>query len=156
MERPLVVVERDVDLPRTIVWDALVDADLVSGWLGEAVIVPEVGGEYNLTWPQRPDQPPTFGRIVALQHPELLIVDTNDLGMLEFGLDDLPGGTRGTATRVRVEVGLEDDAQPDDSGLLAARIADQWRTNLDQLEELLRGRPVDWRKLPGSDATPGS
>ena len=148
MEGPLVVAEREVDLPRTIVWDALVDADLVSGWLAEAVIVPEIGGEYNLTWLHRLGEPDTFGRIVALQHPELLIVDTTNLGLLEFTLTELPGGLRGTATTVRVEVGMEGDAA------LAERIQNQWQTNLDQLAELLAGRPADWRKLTGSDEVP--
>jgi uncharacterized protein YndB with AHSA1/START domain len=138
VEQPFVVVEHDVDLPRTIVWDALVDPDLVAGWLAEAVIVPEVGGEYNLTWLDRVGRPQTFGRIAALHHPELLIVDTSNIGLLEFQLIELPGGMRGTSTRVRVEVGLTGDA------LLAERIAAQWRGDLAQLDQLLRGYPTDW------------
>lgn len=141
MEQPLVVVEQEVDLPRTIVWDAFIDPDLVAGWLAEALIVPEEGGEYNLTWLDRVGRPQTFGRIVALRHPELLIVDTSNLGMLEFQLIELPGGLRGTSTKVRVEVGLEGDA------LLADRVDAQWRTNFARLEELLRGHPTDWAEV---------
>lgn len=138
MEHPLVVVEHDVDLPRVIVWDAFVDQDLVSGWLAEAEIVPEVGGEYNLTWTQHPGKPQSWGRVAALQYPELLIVDSLDLGLLEFTLTELPGGIRGTATRVRVEVGLAGDT------LDAERVGELWRTNFEQLEELLRGHPTDF------------
>ncbi len=57
MEQPLVAVEHEVDLPRAIVWDAFLDPELVSGWLADAVIVPEEGGEYNLTWLDRVGSP---------------------------------------------------------------------------------------------------
>lgn len=136
------VVEHDVDLPRTIVWDALIDPDLVAGWLAEALIVPEEGGEYNLTWLDRVGRPQTFGRIVALQYPELLIVDTSNLGMLEFQLIELPGGMRGTSTKVRVEVGQQVGVEGD--ALLAERVEAQWQTSFARLEELLRGHPTDW------------
>ena len=39
---------------------------------------------------------------------------------------------------------------------LGERLEEQWRINLDQLVELLAGRPTDWRKLAGSEAPPGS
>ena len=94
MEQPTVDLVRDIDLPRVIVWDALVDPDLVSGWLAQADIEPVAGGIYNLVWTHRPTYADTFGRIALLQHPERLHIDT---------------------------------------------------TNLDQLEELLHGRPTDWR-----------
>lgn len=142
MEQPFVVAEREVDLPRIIVWDAFVDPELVSGWLAEAVIVPEVGGEYNLTWLHRVGQPDTFGRIAALWTPELLVVDTTNLGRLEFTLHELPGGMRGTSTLIRVEVGMAGDP------VLAERVAEQWRVHLEQLEQLLRGHPVVWPTRP--------
>lgn len=136
------MVEHDVDLPRTLVFDAFVDEDLVAGWLADAVIVPEIGGEYNLSWPPELGRPETFGRVVALRHPDLLIVDTTNLGILEFTLDELPGGMRGTATRVRVLVRMAGDP------VLAEAVGAQWATNLEQLEELLRGHPTDWSALP--------
>ncbi len=68
-------------------------------------------------------------------------MDTLDLGMLEFSLIELPGGMRGTATRVRVEVGIEGDI------LTAERIEAQWRASFERLEELLRGFPTDWSKV---------
>ena len=39
---------RGYDLPAAIVWDALVDEDLVEGWLAAARIDPQIGGLYWL------------------------------------------------------------------------------------------------------------
>lgn len=139
MEQPTVIFTRDIDLPRVIVWDALVDPDLVSGWLAEAEIEPVVGGVYNLVWAHRKTESPTFGRITLLQHPERLTVDTANLGILEFSLTAMDGGFRDTGTRVQVTVEL-----PDGDLSSLARITADWLTNLEQLEELLHGRPVDW------------
>ena len=129
---------RDLDLPRVIVWDALVDQDLVSGWLGEAAIVPVVGGEYNLTRVHLPDTPTTFGRITVLQPLERLHIDTTDVGLLEFALEERAGGSRSTSTRLTltVTIDLDPSALP--------RVRADWLVCLDQLDELLRGHPVDW------------
>ena len=130
--------ERDYGLPRVIVWDALIDRDLVSGWLGEAEITPEIDGEYDLR--AHPDDPArkTLGRIVALHHLERLDVETSDLGLMSFRLTELPGGSRGTSTRLQVFV----EAEPEHEA--AAPIEADWERRLDQLEALLRGHPVDW------------
>lgn len=138
MGTPPLVFERDFEFPPVIVWDALVDADLVSGWLADAVITPEAGGEYNLTWQHRPGQPTTFGRITLLQPLERLWVDTVDAGLLQFELEELPVGSRGTSTRLRLAV--DSDVDP----AFAPRVQADWLVSLDQLEELLRGHPVDW------------
>ncbi|MBC7590190.1 MAG: SRPBCC domain-containing protein, partial [Salinibacterium sp.] len=42
--------ERMYEFAPLIVWDALIDADLVSGWLADALIDPRPGGEYTLRW----------------------------------------------------------------------------------------------------------
>ena len=136
MEQPTIDLTRDIDLPRVIVWDALVDPDLVSGWLGQAEIEPIAGGVYNLAWPHRPASTETFGRITLLQHPERLHLDTTNLGRVAFSLESVDGGFRETGTRLRLTVDDVDDA--------AIATAD-WTQNLDQLEELLHGRPVDWK-----------
>jgi uncharacterized protein YndB with AHSA1/START domain len=129
------VFECDYEFSPVVVWDALVDSDLVSGWLAEAAITPEVGGEYNLRWLHRMGQPDTFGRITDMQPLERLAVDTSDSVLVTFELLELPVGLRGTSTRLRVTVdGPEADA----------RVKADWLTNLDQLEDLLRGHPVDW------------
>ncbi|CAN5182192.1 hypothetical protein BH11ACT4_BH11ACT4_22460 [soil metagenome] len=136
-DSPLVF-ESDYEFAPVIVWDALLDSDLVSGWLAEASITPEVGGEYNLRWVHRPGRPATLGRITVLQPPERLRVDTSDSVHLAFELRELPIGNRGSSTRLRVTV-----AGPGDAAELA-RVKADWLTNLDQLDDLLRGHPVDW------------
>lgn len=130
--------EMDYEFPRVIVWDALVDADLVSGWLAEAVIEPEVGGRYDLHFTHRDGRPLSQGRIAILDPHERLRVDSSGGGGFEFELHELPGGGRGTSTRLRlaVQVGSEPS--------LAVGLKADWLTNLDQLHDLLFGHPVDW------------
>lgn len=132
------IFECDFEFPRVIVWDALLDPDLVSGWFAEALITPEVGGEYNLRWAHREGQPRTPGRISVMHPLERLDVDTTDAGRIRFELTELPVGSRGTSTRMRVTVDASGDV------VLDARAKADWLTNLDQLEDLLRGHPVDW------------
>jgi uncharacterized protein YndB with AHSA1/START domain len=130
--------EREIELSPAIVWDALVDQELVSGWLAEARIDPVAGGRFELAWLYSMDQPPTFGTIVEYREPRLLVIDTDNRGRLEFRLDELPGGNRGASTRLRLTVTVELDAA------FVPRVKANWMISLDQLEELLRGRPVDW------------
>ncbi len=132
------VFERDFEFAPVIVWDALLDSDLVSGWLAEAVIDPVVGGEYNLRWVNRVGQPESLGRITALQPLERLHVDTTTVGLLRFELEEVPGGGRGTSTRLVLRVDVEVESA------FAARVSADWLTNLDQLDDLLHGHPVDW------------
>ena len=138
MTVPPLHLSRDLEFPRVIVWDALLEPDLVSGWLGEAQIVPEVGGEYNIAWVHHEPVLRSYGRITALQPLELLYVDTLTVGRWKFVLDELEGGSRGTSTRLDVVVELDIDEA------FAGRMRADWLTNLDQLEDLLRGHPVDW------------
>ena len=139
---------REIDLPRVIVWDALVDPELVSGWLAQAEIEPVAGGIYNLVWTHRPTYADTFGRIALLQHPERLHVDTTNLGRIEFSLESVEGGFRETGTRLRVTIDLAAEGADDlvtTAPVSTDQIVADWMTNLDQLEELLHGRPTDWR-----------
>lgn len=135
--------EREIEFPRVIVWDALVDEDLVSGWLADADIEPELGGEYRLHWMLEPARPQTLAHIVVLQRPECLAVEATDLA-LRFELDEIPGGTRGTSTRLRLAVRLELEPSA------TARAKADWLTRLDQLRDLLYGHPVNWATW-GSD-----
>jgi uncharacterized protein YndB with AHSA1/START domain len=89
---------REYDLPASIVWDALIDEVLVEGWLAAAHIDARVGGEYLLSWMSGLRLDPTTGVITALEPEHRLAIDTDNVGSLEFVLDSLPGGTRGTAT----------------------------------------------------------
>ncbi len=130
--------EREYDLPRQIVWDALVDDDLVSGWLGEAHIEPEVGGSYLLDWVGSPEFAPAVGIISRLRTPELLSVSTDAHGDLEFELDAIEGGSRGESTRLSLTVVVDVEA------VFAARLRANWVLSLEQLDGLLRGHPVEW------------
>jgi uncharacterized protein YndB with AHSA1/START domain len=68
-------------------------------------------------------------------HPVLRLADFPDV---RLSSDEVPGGTRGTSTRVTVEVALPD---PRFEGALRQT----WQTRLDQLENLLRGHPTVWQ-----------
>ncbi|MGV8884057.1 MAG: SRPBCC domain-containing protein [Microbacteriaceae bacterium] len=130
--------ERDYDLPVEIVWDALVDPDLVGGWLADATIDLRTGGAFDLTWLGPTYLAPTQGEIIDLAPFELLAIETSNIGAVTFELQSLEGGTRGGATRLFVRIVT--NAEP----RFAANIRAHWLTNLDQLEDLLRGHPVDW------------
>ena len=132
------VFERDIELPREIVWDALIDPDLVLGWLALAIIEPRVGGRYDLVWLHPEPFPPTRGQIRVITEPELIEVETSNAGLMKFELETLPGGPRGSSTRLRLTVGI--DTEP----AFSSRMKAYWLTDLDQLEDLLRGHPVDW------------
>jgi hypothetical protein len=105
-------VERVVDLPRVIVWDGLVDPVLVEGWFDPALRL--IDGDPDVVVLERRD-------------PEVLRVRVDGIGELVFEAEELPGGTRGRSTRLRLTGAIEG--------------ADEL---LDRLEDLLRGHPVDW------------
>jgi len=134
--------ERDYDLPRGIVWAALVDPVLVSGWLGEADIEPVPGGRYRLDWLGSPHFPGTDGTIGAILEPEHLTIASERHGNFDFRLDELEGGSRGTSTRLRLTVTAVIDTP------FAGRVRETWLAALEQLAELLRGHPVDWARYP--------
>lgn len=127
-----------IDLPRVIVWDALVDQDLVEGWLARAEIEPHLGGRYDLTWRTGRNAPTVSGVITAFDPLANLRVDAGAGGVIDFTLTELAGGSRQTSTRVVVRLAVDTDRR-----MLASTIA-HWRNNLDQLEQLLRGHPVVW------------
>lgn len=79
------MIECAIDLPRSIVWDALVDPVLVEGWLHPTAQL--VGAHLR----ERRD-------------PELLESDVPELGPVRFELAVVAGGTRGTSTHVRAHV----------------------------------------------------
>lgn len=134
---------RDYDLPASIVWDALVDEDLVEGWLAAAKIEPKQGGLYWLNWQSGGTLGATTGTIIRFEPPSpnrigRLSVETDNIGTLEFTLTPTPGGTRGSGTFVRLRILVDTDPR------LQASTHAYWQSNFDQLEDLLRGHPVDW------------
>jgi uncharacterized protein YndB with AHSA1/START domain len=68
-------------------------------------------------------------------HPVLRL---EDFAEVRVSATEVAGGTRGGSTRVTVEI-----AAPDPRFGIAMR--ETWEARLDQLEDLLRGHPVDWR-----------
>ncbi|HEY9498314.1 MAG TPA: SRPBCC domain-containing protein [Terrimesophilobacter sp.] len=130
--------EREFEFPPAIVFDALVDPELIAGWLGEASVDPRQGGHYDLVWLTSGSFPPTFGTITDILEPSFLTIATDNRGEVGFRLEEVPGGSRGTSTVLRVSVRVVVDAA------FVARIRADWLSNLDQLSELLRGHPVDW------------
>jgi uncharacterized protein YndB with AHSA1/START domain len=129
---------RDYDLPPAIVWDALVDEVLVEGWLAAARIDPRVGGLYWLNWQSGASLAATNGTITELDAPRHLGIETDNIGVLDFALTETPDGTRGSGTLLRLRIRVDTEPR-----LLASTRA-YWLSNFDQLEDLLRGHPVDW------------
>jgi len=124
--------ERRLDLPREVVWQALVDPVLAEGWLHPAARLAgdaesEEFDPIEFTEPETPDA------------PAVLHVRSGELGEVRFELRALPEGTRGTSTLLLLTVSGQGDAR------FLAPVVASWRTRLDQLEQLLRGHPVDWQ-----------
>lgn len=108
------VLERQIDMPRSIVWDALVDPVLVEGWLDPVARL--VDGDVS---ERRDPEPGDVAVLATVLEP---------FGELRFELREREGGTRGTSTLLRVSA-------PSLAG---------WNDRVDDLENLLRGHPVEW------------
>lgn len=130
--------QRDYDRAPGVVWDALVDSDLVGGWLAEADIEPRAGGRYDLVWHAPIGLGSTNGEIADLAEAQFLVVELERIGTVSFGLAELSEGTNGLATRLSITVDSLVES------LLSDGLSATWLISLDQLEHLLRGRPVDW------------
>ena len=66
------------------------------------------------------------------------VLRMTDFPEVRISTDDVPGGTRGSSTRVTVEVAVPDRR-------FVGAIRQTWQTRLDQLENLLRGHPTIWQ-----------
>jgi hypothetical protein len=111
---------------------------LVEGWLAVAKIDAKVGGQYWLSWQTGTSLAPTSGTITVIRYAQRLRIETDNIGTLDFTLEAIPGGTRGNATILELRLSVDTDRR-----MLASTVA-HWETNFDQLEDLLRGHPVDW------------
>ncbi len=80
--------ERLIDLPRSIVWDALLDPVLVEGWLHPAARLLE-GDMRELVEPA-PDAAAVLETVVE------------PFGPVRFELEERAGGTRGSSTFLRL------------------------------------------------------
>jgi len=132
--------QHDYDHAPGVVWDALADSDLVSGWLAEADIEPRVGGRYDLAWHAPIGLGSTNGEIAELIEPELLVVELDRVGTIRFELGEVVQRGEGSATRLSVVIDSAIET------LLSDGLSATWLASLDQLTELLRGRPVDWSR----------
>jgi len=122
------------------VWDAFVDPILLEGWLANATVEAEPGGIYRLDWIEPSGLVPFVGVIDRIDHGHTLSATTVDARSLRFELEPVQGGTRGSASAVTVDVGGETDPR------FTPAVVAHWESNLEQLEELLRGHPVDWTR----------
>jgi uncharacterized protein YndB with AHSA1/START domain len=141
--------ERTIDLPPIIVWDALVDPDLLAGWLGEVRRDAPGARAFRILWPGADARQSTSGSVAELDAPRRLRVVTDNRGTIECTLESIPGGLRGSGTELRLQI---------DSGIepaFATRVRAEWETSLDRLERLLHGHPVDWDLDEGSEGTTG-
>lgn len=127
----------------SIVWDTLVDADLVAGWLAHATIEPLIGGRFVLRGQREGSVIQVDGRITALNFPASLDVVSNTGVTIQFRLVEVAGGNRGTSTQLSVDIVSPVEAA------FAHRAEGEWRDSLDQLADLLHGHPVDWSVVPG-------
>ena len=130
--------ERVYDLPREIVWDALVDSDLLSGWLAEADVEARIGGRFDLDWSHFEPGFHTDGEVIELVDLELLVFETDNFGRSRLTLEDIPGGPRERSTLLTLEVHALADLH------FSAMIDATWRISLEQLARLLHGHPIDW------------
>ena len=136
---PSLHLRRRYEFAPSIVWDALVDAELVAGWLGDAVIEPELGGAYCVRGIAPGPAIGVEGRIVVFDRRVHLGVVGSSGATLDLTLDEVAGGNRGSSTRLGVRIASTVEAA------FAARVKADWLTSLDQLGDLLHGHPVDWQ-----------
>jgi uncharacterized protein YndB with AHSA1/START domain len=118
--------EREFDLPREVVWEALVDPVLAEGWLHPEALLTDEVEELEYVEPASP------------QVTAVLEVRSEELGAVRIELDEVEGGTRGRSTLLRLRVSELGDPRFHPPAVAV------WRVRLDQLDELLRGHPVDW------------
>lgn len=126
----VVRLERSIGLPRGIVWEALVDPVLVAGWLHPDETL--VDGTTGIAFVE-PEH--------AARPAELQVVSPV-FGDVRIELAAVAGGRRGESTRLVLTA-------TDEWGRLEDRRR-LWELRLDQLEDLLLGRPVDWASWPAA------
>ena len=144
------ILQRTIDLPPIIVWDALIDPDLLAGWLGEVRIFSTDSPRFHILWPGADARQSTAGTIVVFEHARRLRIETDNRGIIECTLLSIPGGLRGSSTELTLRVDVEIEPA------FATKVRDEWQTSLDRLERLLHGHPVDWTNLDDqSDGTTG-
>ena len=144
------ILQRTIDLPPIIVWDALIDPDLLAGWLGEVRIFSTDSPRFHILWPGAGARQSTAGTVVEFEAPRRLCIETDNRGIIGCTLVSIPGGLRGSSTELTLRVDVEIELA------FATKVRDEWQTSLNRLERLLHGHPVDWTNLDDqSDGTTG-
>jgi len=142
---PALHFERVIDLPPPMVWEALVDPDLLSGWLADASVDARAGGSAVFRWFD--GAPSTDAFITAYVLHETLTLATDNRGRWAFALQPVPGGPRDQSTRLRLTVTPATARQTEP----AERA---WPSSLRHLELLLHGHPVDWTAVREQNTDP--
>lgn len=132
-----------IDMPRSIVWIAFAEAEMMSGWWGEAKFASEPGAGFSLDLLVADGTLAVTGRIERVAEPQLFEVSAPAFGTLSVRLAEVPGGTRGVSTRLTVAT----DRYPssvDGSAAVPATARARWEGHIDDLIAVLSGHPVDW------------
>lgn len=147
MAETMVRCARTYPFSPVIVWDALVDDVLVSGWWAEAAIDPVPNGRYALAGAGRATE---IGRIERMDAPTRLVLSGIHPATIRFELTELPGGPRGTSTELVVTLAASFERA------FALRWEALWSQRLARLDELLHGHPTDFtvRVAPPAKSRP--
>lgn len=132
-----------LDMPRSIVWIAFAEPEMMSGWWGEARMEPRAGGEFRLELRVTDGTLAILGRLTRVTEPRLLELTAPAFGTLTVTLDEAPGGTRGSSTALGVSM----DRYPLDLREVpasTAAVAARWDAHVADLVNLLHGHPVEW------------
>jgi len=132
------VFEHEIDLPASVVWDALVDPVLLEGWLAAVEPSPLAAPAIAIDWLDGSEPSPTAAAVELVEPPRRLRLGTDNRGSIDLRLTEVPGGLRGMGTVLELRVRVPVDAR------FAAAIAADWESALDRLDDLLRGRPAEW------------
>lgn len=129
-----------VPFPASVVWPCLVDPVLLDGWLGHVLTNGSVGGRFAIVWPLgEPHEADWFGTIDESEPLQRLSVDFDPYVRLSFDLAPASSVDPRSCT-----VSVVHDASL--SASEARAVGAFWAERLDDLSELLRGRPVDWNR----------
>ncbi|CAN5204971.1 hypothetical protein BH09ACT3_BH09ACT3_10300 [soil metagenome] len=133
--------EHEIDLPASVVWDALVDPVLLEGWLGAVEPSPLSAAELSIEWLDGSEPTTTLARVERIEHFRTLRLGTDNRGTIEFLLTEVPGGLRGRGTVLELSIQLSAEAR------FASTARLDWEWALERLDDLLSGRPADWAAI---------
>jgi uncharacterized protein YndB with AHSA1/START domain len=136
-------------MPASIVWIALAESELISGWWGEAQLEPWPGGTFRIALQLGDGTHEVAGRVARIEEPVSLVLDTDEFGDMAFTLEAVAGGTRGASTVLSIALDSYPAAAQAPVGPVAAEPVDvavraRWDAHITNLVFLLHGHPADW------------